>query len=253
MTKQVRFSNTNIMYSPIPWSPSPGASTSALPPTPSIAAVLQLPEPPVEETTSSAAQTEQSYHFPSPAPIVYSPWPSAASLCMSPRPNSMHLPYRAQIHSLLSFTPFGPPNVYYNLSHPLHTINSQLTPSFLNSAIFPPQPALTVLCRHISWPISVSPSQPTGFVSVLDVFTSVYTSLRLAVLRTEYETLPSDDARRSVDNAYFARCTLVADEEERKIEALKGVKRIDFLAGKTCFLGLSGPLEGAHVWELNVA
>ncbi|KAJ7231161.1 hypothetical protein B0H12DRAFT_1029610 [Mycena haematopus] len=205
MTKHVRFSSTNVMYSPLPWSPSPETSTSSLPPSPSVAEVLHLPESP------------------------------------------------AVIHSLLSFTPFSPPSVYYNLSHPLQTINSQLTPSFLNSATFPPLPALTVLCRHIAWPISVSSSQPTGFVSVLDVFTSVYTSLRLAVQRTEYETLPSDDARRSVDNAYFMRCTLVADEEERRIEALKGVKRIDFLAGKTCFLGLSGPLEGAHVWELNVA
>jgi hypothetical protein len=49
------------------------------------------------------------------------------------------------------------------------------------------------------------------------------------------------------------RCRLLADEEERKIEALKGVKRVDFLAGKTHFLGLSGPVEGDHVWELNVA
>jgi hypothetical protein len=59
--------------------------------------------------------------------------------------------------------------------------------------------------------------------------------------------------RRCVDNAYFRRCELLADEEERTMEALQGVKRVDFLGGKTRFLGLSGPVEGEHVWELNVS
>ncbi|KAJ7137022.1 hypothetical protein C8R44DRAFT_661803, partial [Mycena epipterygia] len=119
-------------------------------------------------------------------------------------------------------------------------------------ATYPPLPSLTVRCRHIAWPIVVSPSHAAGFVSVLDVFTSVYTSLRLAVLRAEYDTLPSGDARQSVDDAYFTRCRLLLDEDERHIETLKGVKRVDFLTGKTRFLGLSGPLEAPHIWELNV-
>jgi hypothetical protein len=101
--------------------------------------------------------------------------------------------------------------------------------------------------------MAVFPSQLTGFVSVLDVFMSVHTSLRLAARRAEYDTLPSGDVRRGVDYAYFRRCGLLADEEERTMEALQGVKRVDFLEGKTRFLGLSGPIEGEHVWELNVA
>jgi hypothetical protein len=173
---------------------------------------------------------------------------------MSPRQEHVPFPGGAQIHSLLAFTPFTPPNVQYDLSHPLHTINSQFTPSFLNPATYPPLPALTVFCRHIAWPIAVSPSQPTGYVSVIDVLTSVYTSLRLAVRRAEYDTLPSGDMRQKVDDAYFVRCRLLADEDERKLEALKGVKRVDFLVGKTRFLGLSGPVEGVpHIWELNVS
>jgi hypothetical protein len=154
---------------------------------------------------------------------------------------------------LLSFTPFAPPIVDYDLSHPLQTITSQLTPSFFNPATYPALPALTVLCRHITWPISVFPSQFTGFVSVLDVFMSVHTSLRLSARRAEYDALPSGDVRQGVDNAYFRRCELLADEEQRRTEAAQGVKRVDFLGGKTRFLGLSGPVEGAHVWELNVA
>ncbi|KAJ7793873.1 hypothetical protein B0H14DRAFT_135030 [Mycena olivaceomarginata] len=253
MTKSVQFSTTNILYSPLPWSPSPNASTSYLLPSPSVVA-SQLPEPLVDPAPSPRIPDEPlSGRLPPLAPIIYSPWLSPLPFPMSPRHGCIPIHNRAQIHSLLSFTPFTPPPVNYDLSHPLHTINPQLTPSFFNPATFPPLPALTVLCRHIAWPISVSPSQPTGFVSVLDVFTSVYTSLRIAVRRAEYDTLPSVDVRQSVDDAYFMRCRLLANEEERKIEALKGVKRVDFLAGKTHFLGLSGPVEGDHVWELNVA
>jgi hypothetical protein len=60
--------------------------------------------------------------------------------------------------------------------------------------------------------------------------------------------------RQKVDYAYFARCRLLSDENDRKLEALQGVKRVDFLLGKTRFLGLSGPVDGAHqIWELNVS
>ncbi|KAF8172978.1 hypothetical protein K438DRAFT_1850948 [Mycena galopus ATCC 62051] len=260
MTKQVHFSSTNIMYSPLPWSPSSGASASSLPPSPSVATHTQLPESPgdggtvslrIRATVPARIQDEQpDQHPPPPVPIVYSPWPSAASLCLLPWKE--YIPCPAHVNSLLSYTPFARANVDYNLSQPLHTINSQITPHFLNSATYPPLPTLTLLCRHIAWPIPVVPSQPAGFVSVLDVFTSVYTSLRLAVLPIEYDALPEGGVRQSVDNSYFMRCTRLVDEEERRIEASKGVKRVDFLAGKTCFLGLSGPVQADHVWELNV-
>ncbi|KAJ7843655.1 hypothetical protein B0H14DRAFT_2778467 [Mycena olivaceomarginata] len=239
MAKTVQFSSTNVLYSPLPWSPSPGASTSSLPPSPSV----RSPPPIHDERT----------HSPSPAPVVYNLWGPSVVPFVSPRKDHIPIEGRAQIHSLLSFTPFAPPIVDYDLSHPFQTITSQLTPSFFNPATYPALPALTVLCRHITWPISVFPSQLTGFVSVLDVFMSVHTSLRLSARRAEYDALPSSDVRQGVDNAYFRRCELLADEEQRRTEAAQGVKRVDFLSGKTRFLGLSGPVEGAHVWELNVA
>ncbi|KAJ7342408.1 hypothetical protein DFH08DRAFT_874204 [Mycena albidolilacea] len=252
MAKTVQFSTTNVLYSPLPWSPSPGASTSSLPPSPSAVALPQLPESPSATAIPPPIHDERT-HSPSPAPVVYNLWGPSIVPFVSPRKDHIPVEGRAQIHSLLSFTPFAPPTVDYDLSRPLQTITSQLTPSFFNPATYPALPALTVLCRHITWPISVFPSQLTGFVSVLDVFMSVHTSLRLAARRAEYDALPSGDVRQGVDNAYFMRCELLADEEQRRTEAAQGVKRVDFLGGKTRFLGLSGPVEGAHVWELNVA
>ncbi|KAJ6485403.1 hypothetical protein C8R47DRAFT_538215 [Mycena vitilis] len=253
MKKSVQFSNTNILYSPLPWSPSPTASTSSLPPSPSVATRPRLPQSiadSMEPPSVNPTPTDTRFI---PAPIIYSPWPSSMPLGLSPPRENISILSSAQIHALLAFAPFVPPPVNYDLSHPLHTINPQLTPSFLNPATFPPLPALTIRCRHIAWPIAVSASQPTGFVSVLDVFTSVYTSLRLNVRRSEYDTLPEGDARHRVNAAYFARCALLTDEEARRIAALEGVKRVDFLQGKTRFLGLSGPVESAHVWELNLS
>ncbi|KAJ7511298.1 hypothetical protein B0H11DRAFT_1954639 [Mycena galericulata] len=249
MKKNVQFSSTNIMYSPISWS-------SSLPPSPEPAESPLPAESILEEKPPLAGEDTQAETRVSPAPIIYSPWPAPSRLGMSPvRKSFPDLPPIAatQIHFLLSFMPFTPPNVHYDLVHPLHTLNSQLTPSFLDPATFPHIPALYVLCQHIAWPILVSASQPGGFVSVLDVVTSVYTSLRVAVRRAEYDALPSGDARQRVDKAYFARCRSVADEHERQIETLKGVKRVDFLTGRTRFMGLSGPLGTPSVWELNVS
>ncbi|KAJ7167088.1 hypothetical protein C8R46DRAFT_1272376 [Mycena filopes] len=258
MTKSVHFSTTNILYSPLPWSPSPSASTSSLPPlspSPSVTTRAR-PQESLELTAIPDALPNavdqkplyKPFHRSTP-PIIYSLWPSAPTFRLSPERDYTPI----QIHSLLSFMPFTPPNVRYDFAQPLHTISPQLTPSFLDPATYPPLPALTIVCRHLAWPIRVSASLPTGFVSVLDVLTSVHTNLRLAVRWAEYNALPSADTRRSVDDAYFTRCRLVEDRNAREIETLKGVKRVDFLLGKTHFLGLSGPVEGAHVWELNVS
>ncbi|KAJ6612000.1 hypothetical protein B0H10DRAFT_1952653 [Mycena sp. CBHHK59/15] len=252
MKKCVHFSATNLAYEPIPFSPSPGASTSSLPPFPSNILAPSEELPTGGEVLPQMPQRTLTGNTPflPVTPLPLGSWflpPEQDTLRRSPT----IMP--TQIHLLLAFALFSPPQVHCDLSHPLHAINSQLSPVFLEPATYPPLPSLTLICRHISWPISISPSQPTGFVSVMDVFTSIYTGLRLAVRSTEYDALSSRDAKQSVNEAYYARCRLLPDGPERQMETLKGVKRVDFLMGKNRFLGLSGPLEGTHVWELNVS
>ncbi|KAJ7264842.1 hypothetical protein C8J57DRAFT_1230602 [Mycena rebaudengoi] len=86
----------------------------------------------------------------------------------------------------------------------------------------------------------------------MDVFRAVYTGLRLAVLPAEYETLADREDKAGVDGSYYTRCKLRPDGPERQLETLKGVKRVDFLKGRSRFLGVSGPIGSPHVWELNV-
>ncbi|KAJ7279689.1 hypothetical protein C8J57DRAFT_1303982 [Mycena rebaudengoi] len=258
MTRSVHFSTTNIAYSPIPWS-SPGASTSSLPPSPSSEAHC-IPPADADDgahyhSTTPAVQDDDAASLPV-APAFLGPW-------SSPHPNAIALRQQfvppspfigpVQLHFLLAYSPFRPPHIHYELSHPLHTINSQVTPAFLDPATYPPTSALTIICRHIKWPVLISSSYPQEFVTVMDVFRAVYTGLRRAVLPAEYETLADREDKAGVDGSYYTRCKLRPDGPERQLETLKGVKRVDFLKGRNRFLGLSGPIGGPHVWELNVA
>jgi hypothetical protein len=158
------------------------------------------------------------------------------------------------IHILLAFTPYGDPAIQYDLSLPLSTLEKQISPEeFSEAATHPPVSSLRITCPHFQWPIVVSPSsRSVSFVTVLDVFDAVYRALRVPVHPTEYKQLPSSDATRNVNAAYYHRCERVGDLDERKLEESKGVKRVDFLVGKNQFLGLSGTHEGPDIWELNV-
>ncbi|KAJ7586325.1 hypothetical protein C8J56DRAFT_755225, partial [Mycena floridula] len=69
-----------------------------------------------------------------------------------------------------------------------------------------------------------------GYVTVADVVSSLFYMLTPPVSQTEYQVLP-EDVRRHVDATYFAHVTGKAGEEK------KGVKRVDFLQGRTRFSG----------------
>jgi hypothetical protein len=90
------------------------------------------------------------------------------------------------------------------------------------------------------------------YVSVSDVFNSLYSGLRKAVHPVEYEALPSSHALY-VNQAYFDRCNFIPDDYARMEEQKKGVKRIDFLLGRNRFLGLSSRKGDSAIWELNVS
>ncbi|KAJ7615944.1 hypothetical protein FB45DRAFT_757357 [Roridomyces roridus] len=253
MTKTVQFSNTNILYSPLSWDSD------------SICA-RELPAPADAVAEDDAPLASEELPEQSKALIIHSPWPAPRQLYGTPSPGPKTTlfyydptpPPPTQIHVLLSYMPFTNPHVQYDVSHPLHTLNPQLTASFLDAATLPAVPSLTIHCRHIPWAIPVMASTPystysTAYVSVLDVYTALYTSLRLAIRQSEYNALGTE-ARLRVNDAYFARCARVVEPEERRIEMLKGVKRVDLLLGRTRFMGLSGPLRAGtpDTWELNL-
>ncbi|KAJ7055568.1 hypothetical protein C8F01DRAFT_1158624 [Mycena amicta] len=287
LKKSVQFSDKNLLYSPIAWSPQLDPGVSSLPPSP-MPTNPSFPPDVIRDDTDSepermpaAPSYDSSAVVPAPPlkqvwtpPIVYSPWgpalelPSTPYMGMlwppppSPSPPPLYIPWQPQqpihLHILLAFTPFAPPTLSFDVAQSPHIQLQVSHTAYLEPATHPPLSCLLLRCRRLplaDWSIPVVPlTQPTtGIVCVLDVLRAVYISLRASVHRPEYETLDIV-TRADVDSAYFARCKAVTDPHLRRAEERKGVKRVDVLCRKTRFLGLSGPLEaGPGVWELNLA
>ncbi|KAF8879373.1 hypothetical protein BD779DRAFT_1612904 [Infundibulicybe gibba] len=231
MTKHVHFAPTNILYSPIPPTPSPLSSSSSLP---SETSDVSTP-PPVHYTQS---------RYP------HSPYPLSSEI----KPETFLT--NMQIHYILAFSPYSKPLVDYDISFHPSSVEEQFPPDSLSEpATNPSLPSLLITCPHFQWQIQVLPSspQPGSFVTVSDVLNTLYTALRLAVHPMEYGSLPSGEATRDVDAAYYRRCGRISEPRARQIEENKGVKRVDFLAGKTRFLGLAWTMKGPDIWELNVS
>lgn len=131
-------------------------------------------------------------------------------------------------------------------------LDSQVTlDAFADPATEPPLPVLNIQLPNLPWPLEVRPGSPKlGYVTVSDVFHALYNDLRLCAHQTEYKALSAVEARE-VDMAYFTRCRSAGPDEGRQL--VKGIRKIDFLMGKTRFLGLSATLQGEDLWELNVS
>lgn len=225
MTKHVRFASQHTLYSHLPPVPLRALSTGSLPPSHTPRAV--------QKTARSASAEPVLQHEPSLGKL--------------------------RLHILLAFSPFMKPSMEYDLSLPPTTLTAPYAAhALLEPATNPPVSSLTITCPHLKWPIFVSfspqsPFQAGSYVSVLDVLTTLHHTLRTAVHPAEYEALPTQDATQNVNTAYFNRCRHIFDPAARKTEALKGVKRVDFLMGRNRFLGLSGTSMDSNVWELNVS
>ncbi|KAF9028355.1 hypothetical protein BDZ89DRAFT_951497 [Hymenopellis radicata] len=83
--------------------------------------------------------------------------------------------------------------------------------------------------------------------TVADVLAGIWKGLQTPVTAQEYEAL-SWEAQYAVVGAYRKRCARRGQHMAIQDELRRGVRRIDFLAGKTRFAGV---LEG-RIWEFFV-
>jgi hypothetical protein len=156
------------------------------------------------------------------------------------------------IHYLLAFTPYTNPAIPYDLSGP--PLLSSEQEGFSQPATHPPLQRLTIVHPLFMWNVEVLPSSSTSgaYVTVNDVLSTLHHELTRGVDPAHYANLPSAE-RRCVDNAYFSRCSDVQDVNQRDHVKRRGVIKLDFLAGRTHFMGLSGTTNGPDIWELNVS
>lgn len=119
----------------------------------------------------------------------------------------------------------------------------------LEPATYPPLPYLVIAHKRLPWQIKLVPSDPSlAYVTVWDVLFGISTFLRQPATKVEYDLIPTEQAKSDVSAAYIRRCRASANFE---VERAAGLKRVDFLQGRTRFSGLTGTSKGPEIWELH--
>ena len=121
----------------------------------------------------------------------------------------------------------------------------------LEPASEPPLPFIQIFCKHLPWTCKVHASNG-HYVTVSDVFESLYRSLQVRITQSEFEKLPSSKDKRRATRAYEERYMRLRGKHYQE-EKTAGMKRIDFLMGHTHFQGLSADSHQPHEWNLWVS
>ncbi|KAI0760717.1 hypothetical protein C8Q74DRAFT_1221279 [Fomes fomentarius] len=223
----------HVHFLDVPSTPSPTFSTSTL------------------SSTSSGPQT--------PPNQWHSHLPSTKSTIRSPNRAAGALP-GVQIHPVLARTIVCASSTPPPPSHPPRLTDALVA----EPATQPALPSLAIICDHLPWTITVTPtpnaSWSAPYVTLGDVLHTLYRTLRFAATEPELNFLELSLQDR-VRDAYVRRYRRVEHSREREAEKAKGIKRVDFLRDYRSFLGLScvpgglpakGLAPGA-VWALHVA
>ena len=125
------------------------------------------------------------------------------------------------------------------LALPAFTTQFAFTPAaYAEPATKPALPEIVLRYEGFPWKMIVRPRQSSqaypAHVTVYDLLQEVYRNLQQPVTREEYNRTPAH-MRAEVDTAYYARCDRTGFPDR---EVHKGVKRVDFLRGKTTFRGI---------------
>ena len=220
--KKVRFAYKNLFYSP---------RQTVSSPTP-------VPTPITPPSTG--------YGLPGPSPYVVS--------YASSNPPMSSVPYASHIyaHPILDSS-----SITYDLiEHPstilTHNGYSLSVRTFREPATTPPLPYLTVTCIHLPWTIKVYASNAV-YVSLEDVFDSIYRNLRTNITGAEFNLFSKQDDQRRATRAYEKRYRRHRNTRAYEEEKRGGMKRVDFLMGHTKFLGLSNNSRHPDEWQLRIA
>ncbi|KAF8811420.1 hypothetical protein BYT27DRAFT_7208559 [Phlegmacium glaucopus] len=157
----------------------------------------------------------------------------------------------------LSILPILKPQITYDLMEHPSTImtrnNYSLSPrTFREPATTPPLPFLTITSIHLPWTIKVYASNGS-YVTLEDVFDCMYRSLRTNITSGEFKMFPRPEDQRRATRAYEQRYRRLRNNRAYDEEKRGGMKRVDFLMGRTKFLGISNSSRRPDEWQLRVA
>ncbi|KAJ6453741.1 hypothetical protein C8R45DRAFT_882318 [Mycena sanguinolenta] len=226
MPARVRFSRTNTFHSP-------------------------PPPPPLSPAGSSS--TDSSWEILTPPPLPYARIPGPSPFFPKyPQPSQP----AGRAHSFIALS--GTPLLNYDITLHPSTISTHYlglsAAGFLESAVYPPQPSITLVTPHLPWAILVYPSNGR-YVTVGDTLSALHGALRVNVTAAEFDALGTPALKRRVTLAYQRRYERLRGHRGYKEEKRGGVKRVDFLIGFTRFQGIS-PVTTSRspdVWQLNIS
>ena len=238
--KQVKFlipseSPLPISLSPVPNTPSPAYSQSSLPSTtgPYTPPTPTIPPPP--HAFSPVKKSPVVPHLNSPHFVPATP--------TSPAPPSLH--------DLLA----NPQGVRLDVAFPPHPDRLRIHLSHLSmAATHPPARVMKVVAAGLPWSIVVEPiTTSSPFVTVLDVLHALYTSLHKPIKQAEFDAV-SQSYRDLISKAWHHRLDKNTSPSDVKAERARGVRRMDYLLGKTCikrlrYLSISG--QGEVTWLVD--
>ncbi|KAF8996642.1 hypothetical protein BDQ17DRAFT_1364203, partial [Cyathus striatus] len=160
-------------------------------------------------------------------------------------------PTRAREHHFLEY--HSRPVVDYDMAQHPSTIqfHHHHIPSHVlyEAATTPALPSMMLKSPYLPWTVKVYASNGS-YVTLFDVFDSIYRTMYKGITSHEFATLPSDHERQRATRAYEARYSRHHSSRSREEEKRQGMKRIDFLMGHTIFSGIT-PTHQPDVWTLN--
>ncbi|KAJ2915791.1 hypothetical protein MD484_g4639, partial [Candolleomyces efflorescens] len=275
--KKVRFSTTTTLHHPETPLLTDGtltpASSAGLVTPPDRYGALPGPTPytinvpPVVYSNSDHGhgypQFQAQYHYPVhpshyvakyPSPQQYAP--PQRSKTLPPQASAPTHSPKLKIHPYLESSSSRHPAIVYDLLDPPSQASRHhhtLSPSALSDpATSPPTQMLTIQFPNLpgSWELRITGSSSRGYVTLGDVLERIYGDLRQSITQREWESLRRSEQARTRE-AYENRYRRYRTQAVYLKEKAGGMKRIDFLLGKTKFLGLSRASKRGEVWAMN--
>lgn len=248
--KQVRFAYKNDYRSPPP----------------SILAVPMFSHSASTATSSSGPVTPPTPTrvIPGPAPYGIPRAPSSTKYHSLPPPKApSYVPSYAPSHPKPSSRYSGPPRAHpyletngivwdlvENPSTAMRSKHHLSSRALLEPATEPPMPFIIITCTYLPWQFKVS-ALNGKYVTIEDMLEALYRSLRVNITQPEFNSFPSERDQRRATRAYEDRYRRLRgsryDEEKRS-----GMKRVDFLMGRTRFVGISNNGRRPDEWHLSV-
>ena len=121
-------------------------------------------------------------------------------------------------------------------------------------AVYPPQPALTLVTPHLPWSVPVAAANGR-YVAIADVLHALYRALRTNVTEREFNALRTPKLMGMAAAEYKRRCERARLHGRRAYQEEKrgGVRRVDFLMGYTTFAGISLTTEEGDLCQMHIS